>query len=576
MLIEGVKVFIFSCFCFFLFNLSLKGIISIDFGESQKKHTTRVIAYNVATQDLLFYEEINSHLPWKKNIDSYSLNYNAGGRVSINSTNLPPTSPLFVRSQGQIQSSIKGYSYCDFKIWSSYSIEEKSPQDIKSFLPFSPIYLKKDRPSLPILRHYNPLRAETLESLSSDDKGKLGELVTTMTFLSFGYEQLPSKYKGNCGLDGIFKSLSNNYLFLTQSKQKNKSQTAENVVQHELNEPKISSTLLEMEMYPESVYAASVLREFLAAKPNCVYKFGHRVADTGKIQYYLAPLTIGEFPKSNVKLTGALETQKIKAVQDTLVAFENTPEKQLELALKALLPHGFLPQKVNEMFIRVYEESQLPLSMPLVGQAITLTSLPSIFNADAKAAVPPIVSTLAPIQRQPATPIVSIYAPIQRQPATPIVPTPAPVQRQPATPIVSTPAPVQRQSVPPIAPTPAPVHRQSVIPTSFSPPSKQILGQLPTIPSQQEESFILITERLPTAPFIEYSEKNYQLLLQNLKTQVGPQEIAQMAGYQCPSNALRDYRNLPFLNDDKKKEKWNILLKSLYKKKLSLQQLLNL
>ncbi len=353
MIVNKKKIFIFLALFLFIVN-SLKGTIAIDFDELNE-NVTKVVTYNVGTQELISYDEISSNASWSKNVPSYCLTYKKGSPLIVSPTQQGDLLPLLVRFKGNLEVSMGGHTSNDseYKIWSSHLIQEKDPQEIKKSLP-EPLKKVSSEASLPITR----LRpgTHTLATLSGEDKGNLGELVTTLTFLSFGYRQLPSKYEHNHGIDGIFQSLSGKYIFLTQSKRKSKPQTAENVVEHELNEPKIDGTIMEMEGYAQTRNTAELLKNFLDLTPHNVYKFGHRVTDSGKIQYHISPLEIVKFPKTRLKLTGATEAQKVKAIRNELDTYENTNEKQLDLLLKAAIGLGFAQDQVMERFTQIMNE----------------------------------------------------------------------------------------------------------------------------------------------------------------------------------------------------------------------------
>jgi len=367
------------CFFFFVFLISsnLKGATIVDFEELSALHT-RVITYSVSMQNLLSYDEIDPTKPWAMKVGPYNIVYSVGYQVTISLDPAAAYPSLLVRSKGTITAP-GGYTYgynsvpgggfryasalpFAFSVWSSQQIISRDPETIiKEFLPPPPS--KVPGGSLPINRFYHSDRVETLATLDNNDKGLLGEQVTMLTFLAFGYVQHPSKYEGIHGLDGIFESFSGEYLFLTQSKQKGKSQSAK----HELNEPKIAETLTLMEKYEYTRATAARVRDFLNSPflnppqgilnpppPSArVYKFAHRVADAGKIQHYIAPLDLDQFPKGSIKLIGALQGQKVLDIQKTLATYEDVPEKQLELVMIAMAGRGFSLQNIIDMFKKV-------------------------------------------------------------------------------------------------------------------------------------------------------------------------------------------------------------------------------
>lgn len=110
----------------------------------------------------------------------------------------------------------------------------------------------------------------TEEQMPEEEKKRLGELATELTFLSFGYAKLPS----NHGLDGVYVD---NFvrpvdLFLTESKYRDEGKTAETYMNEELNEEEICRKA--GVAHPET---QRIVRDFLEHKPFGIHKLVHRM-----------------------------------------------------------------------------------------------------------------------------------------------------------------------------------------------------------------------------------------------------------------------------------------------------------
>lgn len=350
-IIKNLTYFLLSLFIV----APLKSVIIVDFDF--RTSVARVIAYNVSTQRLLSYDEIDPTKSWSKMADLWKLAYTSGGNVAISYDQQPKFSLMVLSNgQGQLQSTFQAVSITypsGLKGWSSQTVTEKDPATIVKFLPKQKKKLSKGS-DLPITRFSKATIVETLASLDNGTKGEIGERVTLLTFLAFWYEPLSSKYEEIHGLDGIFRSWSGKYLFLTQSKQRGTSQTAANVVKKELNEPKLADTIKKMETCSSTSTknTAVVVRKFLDSTPDNAYKFGHRVADDGQVQYHIEALDVSKFPTS-FKITGASHGQKVQDVCSVVTKYEDSREKQLDLLFSVLLAKGIKLEEVSEMYGKV-------------------------------------------------------------------------------------------------------------------------------------------------------------------------------------------------------------------------------
>jgi hypothetical protein len=348
-MINKLKFIVYTLIIIILPSIPLKGSIVVDFEKiSEKKF--RVIALNTKTQQLLLYKEIgknqNEELT-EFNKYGYTLNIIFNPNINIEvilDLNIFPREPMILCSKNIIH--CDGWDHgClgDYNIYPSDIIIVKTPQEICGILPEP----RKKEPSgtfFPIVR-YEDKSVKTLENLSIEDKGKLGELATTLTMLSFGYIQHPSKYGGDNGFDSVFETgpfvseESTKYLFLSQSKQEKKQRTAENIMKVFLNERKIWETIQEMERIggPDVQATANIIKAYFQEKPKNVYKLAYRMMNKGLAQCYVNELNIqGFIAMKGLRLVKAPLEEKIKSVQDVLSIFEDNFDQQLTLVLTSM------------------------------------------------------------------------------------------------------------------------------------------------------------------------------------------------------------------------------------------------
>lgn len=220
--------------------------------------------------------------------------------------------------------------------WATVPIVEKTPDQISQIIKG----MQNKRPSEAPFVLTIPAVADikTLASMSDDDKGVLGEMLTRNTLFSFGYNCLPSIYKSNNGLDGIFVSFSNMFMFLTQSKAGNSHPLAPTLVKNELNEPHVHKRLLLMKsaVKPEIVQSFNVVADFLKNRPASIYKLGHSLFYCGFADIYIEKLNIQAFPKEGFAFFNAAPEEKVKAVSTTLKSLAENPMDQLGLALASI------------------------------------------------------------------------------------------------------------------------------------------------------------------------------------------------------------------------------------------------
>ncbi len=389
----------------FIYIFSLfpsQGIIVIDF-EDITSGKTRIIALNTETQQLLLYKEVNGTSA--DEIEGHKVNLSSEKvyvQLFTDSHEL-----MIVRSRFEIVCP-EGYDYdhmVDDFLWASEEIKVKSPKKIQSILP-KPKKREAQDHGFPISIE-GAKGVKTLESLSKDDKGNLGELCATLTMLSFGYIQHPSKYGGDNGFDGVFESCTNNYLWLTQSKQEKKQRTAANIMDRSLNEGKIFEVISEMRKKGEQEVqqTAALISEYLEEKPEAVYKMTYRMMDKGFAQCQTEPVSMHELLKHG-KFIGAPEKEKRKAVRRSLQHCEESPQSQFVLALNTISLASISKEEAFRLLGQAYDEQAntatttpevhiSPLPSPTIKVEENVQTSPSILAAPREEG-----ASNLPIQRQ--------------------------------------------------------------------------------------------------------------------------------------------------------------------------------
>ncbi|OJW51170.1 MAG: hypothetical protein BGO67_12670 [Alphaproteobacteria bacterium 41-28] len=395
-----IKLF-FSLLAFFIFSLtSSKGFIVVDF-EDISNGKTRIVALNTRTQQLLLYKEVSQVL--NERLNGYVLSFASPGNIQVQSDS--PQEAMIVRSKKviSVDQNLQQMPCASYNIYSSQQITIKSPQEIEAILP-KPKKKEAAGANFPIDREGDK-GIRTLESLSNAYKGALGELATTLTMLSFGYTQHPSKYGGDNGLDGVFEDWGRKYLWLTQTKQEKKPRTAPNIMRNFLNEGKIWEAIQEMKRIgtPEVNLTATLINRYLRDRPQAVYKLAYRMMDKGMAQCQMCPLDIQGFPRKGPKLFNAPLKEKVKTVQVIFGGLEETPEKQLTLALN-VIPLTSMPKE--RLLYLVEQAYDAQATAPMLFPTNNIQTFPAPFLKREEQTFPALPQpTFSLAKRQPTTAI---------------------------------------------------------------------------------------------------------------------------------------------------------------------------
>jgi len=133
------------------------------------------------------------------------------------------------------------------------------------------------------------------------EKGRLGELATELTMKVFGYHRLPSQNSSNQGFDGVWvdRKTDGSWLFLTESKCRNESKSAETYFKEELSYDKILDRLKKIESVATSGQASgthSIIKKFIddhaknddpMDEGKRIEIFLHRIRFNGKAEIHI-------------------------------------------------------------------------------------------------------------------------------------------------------------------------------------------------------------------------------------------------------------------------------------------------
>ncbi len=127
---------------------------------------------------------------------------------------------------------------------------------------------------------------KTLANSNDQYLGDIGETITELTMLSFGYNQLLSKYEGNHGLDGVFIDKSDTpECFITESKCWKKQENASTTMKNLLGEDKIHQKITTGRSKGDNIgQSMESLETFIIDNPGSVFKFAHRTLLGGNSQ----------------------------------------------------------------------------------------------------------------------------------------------------------------------------------------------------------------------------------------------------------------------------------------------------
>ncbi|MBT5390475.1 MAG: hypothetical protein HOK20_06040 [Alphaproteobacteria bacterium] len=186
------------------------------------------------------------------------------------------------------------------------------------------------------------------QSENNDERGRIGELLTELTMLSFGYWGHYSKYGTNNGFDGVFIDNSDDpELFLTESKCKERTDGVDVIMRDNLSENRIFEVVNSMTegAHPKlEIGVLSALRKtgknvsaFITDTPEKIFKFSHRIKPDGTAQCLVHPFSLEEYTKAKPSPTKASpQDEKALFIKTQLGLVSDSKEEALRLAMSAL------------------------------------------------------------------------------------------------------------------------------------------------------------------------------------------------------------------------------------------------
>ncbi|TGW15820.1 hypothetical protein EIL50_00400 [bacterium NHP-B] len=118
------------------------------------------------------------------------------------------------------------------------------------------------------------------------ERGRLGETVTDLTFLSLGFHKINGQNASNQGLDGIFWHAHGNFLVLTESKCRSESKRAQRYLEDDLAEAKIVARLREI----KDPTLQKTLFHQMDTHADHTQKMAQRLTASGFMESALSPL----------------------------------------------------------------------------------------------------------------------------------------------------------------------------------------------------------------------------------------------------------------------------------------------
>lgn len=156
------------------------------------------------------------------------------------------------------------------------------------------------------------------------ERGRLGELATTLTMTGYGYRQYPSKHGGvDNGFDGVFCDDSDKpELFITEAKCRVESTSAERYMKDCLSEYSMVRVLPKLKERASTSTTSTKIEEFIKDCPERIFKLVQRVLRDGRVQCLVKKFNkeayrAGEFIEDEKAFYAVGEEEEIGALIDS-------------------------------------------------------------------------------------------------------------------------------------------------------------------------------------------------------------------------------------------------------------------
>jgi len=296
--------------------------LDICFNETDGEKSLRILHYSIKKQKLLgiydFTSDSDEVLEKKlRNVYLEDIEISTDGDVTLQEDFEP--SQMLIRTTGTIGSDEIDDDHKKFRLFDIRHHRGKYDRRYKHLYRTEEITRAKNvckllnssgnlssNDAFPVTRFPDTSKVvRTLENVGNDYLGIVGETITELTVLSFGYDQLCSKYEGNHGLDGVFVDRSNEpECLITQSKCWSKSETAVKTMEKELSESYIYQRIQRGISKGGNIKRSmDFVEDFILDNPESVVKFAHRTNLSGKSQGALSRLDHDEYSRLSGKMT---------------------------------------------------------------------------------------------------------------------------------------------------------------------------------------------------------------------------------------------------------------------------------
>jgi hypothetical protein len=305
--------------------------LDICFSETDGTKNLRILHYNIKKQKLLGAYDLTSDsdevLEKKlRKLDFSDIDISADGDITLQENF--ESSQMLIRTTGEIDSTEIDDDQEAYRLFDIRKHQRKYDKRYKHLYRTKKITRAKkvcefldssynlySKAAFPVTRFPDTSKVvRTLENIENSYLGIIGETITELTMLSFGYDQLGSKYEDNHGIDGVFIDRSDEpECFITESKCWSKSQAAATTMKNYLSEndiyQRIQTGISKASNIKKSM---DFVEDFILDNPKSVFKFAHRTNLSGESQGALSLLDHDEYSRLSGKMTVKALAKELK------------------------------------------------------------------------------------------------------------------------------------------------------------------------------------------------------------------------------------------------------------------------
>lgn len=343
------KIYYIIFLIFLCFLNSIKATKFIDFEQfdfpSERRQGVRVSLVDIDTQKFegIFYCQNRSFWPW----DAVSLSFSDKGDVQLYDNF--GFDKYFIRTFGMIKLSKQEFLPRvvphDYRTMYFPYTEKKDANRITEFFKAFTADIRK-----PLFYCFiclgeanaEPRDFSTLiqnqQVANNWERRTLGELITELTMISFGYKRLSSQNTSDQGFDGVWTDdlTTPRFLFISESKCRNEEKSATLVMQEELDERNIHKRLRSEDI---PVHTRKFVEDFIKTKQP-IYKLVSRLKINGQVQACINDFDFFKYQFLTLAVESS-ESDKIDVLRSFIFKLGVSEEEMTDLVHKA---YQFLPE----------------------------------------------------------------------------------------------------------------------------------------------------------------------------------------------------------------------------------------